>query len=148
MEIGLYTFAELYADPSSGRTISPQQRLADLLEEVELADELGLDIFGVGEHHRPGLRGVRARGRARRRGRAHEASSPDERRVGHQLRRPCARVPGFRHARPALGRARRVHGRARPFIQSFPLFGYDLNDYDALFDEKLRMLLALRESER
>ena len=53
MEIGLYTFAELYADPSTGRTISPQQRLADLLEEAELADELGLDVFGVGEHHRP-----------------------------------------------------------------------------------------------
>src|SRR4051794_40674526 len=53
MELGIYTFAETTPDPRTGRTISPQERLADLLEEIELADELGLDVFGVGEHHRP-----------------------------------------------------------------------------------------------
>src|SRR5207247_1387671 len=53
MEIGLFTFAELQPDPRDGSTISPQQRLRDLLEEVELADQLGLDVFGLGEHHRP-----------------------------------------------------------------------------------------------
>ncbi len=52
MELGIYTFAERTPDPD-GVTISPQQRLADLVEEVELADEVGLDVFGVGEHHRP-----------------------------------------------------------------------------------------------
>src|SRR3954467_10439278 len=53
MEIGVYTFAELYPDPRTGHLITPEQRLANLLEEVQLADELGLDVFGIGEHHRP-----------------------------------------------------------------------------------------------
>ena len=53
MELGIYTFAETTPDPRTGHTVSPQQRLADLLEEIELADELGLDVFGVGEHQRP-----------------------------------------------------------------------------------------------
>src|SRR5919198_6083467 len=53
MELGTYTFAETTPDPRTGRTVTPQQRLADLLEEIELADQLGLDVFGVGEHHRP-----------------------------------------------------------------------------------------------
>src|SRR5947208_13319240 len=53
MDLGIYTFAETTPDPRTGRTVSPQQRLADLLEEIELADQLGLDVFGVGEHHRP-----------------------------------------------------------------------------------------------
>ena len=53
MEIGLYTFAELSPDPQTGEAITPQQRVRDLMEEIELADQLGLDVFGVGEHHRP-----------------------------------------------------------------------------------------------
>ena len=53
MELGIYTVAELTPDPATGRTVSPTERLRDLLEEIELADEVGLDIFGVGEHHRP-----------------------------------------------------------------------------------------------
>lgn len=53
MELGIYTFAERTTDPNTGETVSAQQRLSDLLEEVELADRLGLDVFGVGEHHRP-----------------------------------------------------------------------------------------------
>src|SRR3989442_12285490 len=53
MELGIYTFAELEADPTTGASISAQQRIADLMEEIELADQLGLDVFGVGEHHRP-----------------------------------------------------------------------------------------------
>ena len=53
MELGLYTFAELTPDPATGRTVTPEQRLRDLLEEIELADQVGLDVFGVGEHHRP-----------------------------------------------------------------------------------------------
>src|ERR1700690_1290171 len=53
MELGLYSFADRTADPATGGSISEQQRLADLLEEIELADRLGLDFFGVGEHHRP-----------------------------------------------------------------------------------------------
>lgn len=53
MELGVYTFAETTPDPASGRTISAAQRLRDLIEEVELADQVGLEVFGVGEHHRP-----------------------------------------------------------------------------------------------
>jgi hypothetical protein len=53
MEIGVYTFTELSPDPDSGRIISPQERVRDLMEEIELADHVGLDVFGVGEHHRP-----------------------------------------------------------------------------------------------
>src|SRR4051794_23032945 len=52
MELGIYTFAELTPDPS-GRTVTPRERLRDLIEEIELADQVGLDVFGVGEHHRP-----------------------------------------------------------------------------------------------
>ena len=53
MEVGLYTFAELSPDPHSGRVISPPERVRDLMEEIELAERVGLDVFGVGEHHRP-----------------------------------------------------------------------------------------------
>ena len=53
MQLGLYTFAETTPDPGTGRTVSSAQRLHDLIEEIELADQVGLDVFGVGEHHRP-----------------------------------------------------------------------------------------------
>ena len=53
MELGVYTFAELRADPQTGETISPEQRVRNLLEEIELTEQVGLDVFGVGEHHRP-----------------------------------------------------------------------------------------------
>ena len=53
MELGLYTFAELTPDPATGRTIPPALRLRNLIEEATLADEVGLDVFGIGEHHRP-----------------------------------------------------------------------------------------------
>lgn len=55
MELGIYTFAELTPDPSTGNMITAYQRMKDLMEEVELADQLGLDVFGIGEHHRPDL---------------------------------------------------------------------------------------------
>src|SRR3954470_24524925 len=53
MELGIYTFAELAPDPATGETLSPEQRTRNLMEEIELADQLGLDVFGLGEHHRP-----------------------------------------------------------------------------------------------
>ena len=53
MELGVYTFAELSLDPATAAAVSPEQRLKNLLEEIELADQVGLDVFGVGEHHRP-----------------------------------------------------------------------------------------------
>ena len=56
IELGVYTFAERTPDPATGRTIGPGERLRDLMEEIALADELGLDVFGVGEHHGPSTR--------------------------------------------------------------------------------------------
>ena len=113
MELGIYTFAELTPDPSTGRTISPAERLRNLVEEMELADQVGLDVFGVGEHHRPDFAVSTPGGRARRRRRADEPDPAHECRERDQLGRPRARLPGLRHARPALGRARRDHGRPR-----------------------------------
>ncbi len=143
MELGIYTFAEMSPDPKTGQLISPASALRDLIEEIELADQLGLDVFGVGEHHRPDFvvsapAVVLAAAAART-----KTDPPDQR--GHRalLRRSGARLPGVRHARPASPAAgpRSWPGRGS-FIESFPLFGYDLSDYDELFAEKLELLLA------
>ena len=113
MELGVYTFAELTPESSDGPIVSAERRLRDLIEEIELADQVGLDVFGVGEHHRPDFAVSAPGGRARRGGRADRAHPPHQRRHGAQLRRPGARLPGLRHARPALRRPRRDHGRPR-----------------------------------
>jgi len=143
VELGIYTFAELTSDE-----VSPEQRLRDLLEEIELADQVGLDVFGVGEHHRPDfavstpavvLAAAAARTtRIRLTSAVSVLSSDDPVRVFQDF----ATLDLL-----SRGRAEIMAGRGS-FIESFPLFGYDLDDYDALFDEKLRLLLALRESER
>src|SRR5512140_2877107 len=148
MEIGLYTFGELTPDGGTGSTITPQQRLRDLLEEIELADRIGLDVFGVGEHHRPDfavsapavvLAAAAARTkRIRLTSAVNVISSDDPVRVFQQF----AEVDLL-----SGGRAEIMAGRGS-FIESFPLFGYDLDDYDRLFAEKLALLLRLRESER
>jgi len=148
MELGLYTFAELQADPATGRTISQQQRLRDLLEEVELADQVGLDVYGVGEHHRPDFivsspavvlsaAAVRTK-RIRLTSAVTVLSSDDPIRVFQDFA-TLDLISG--------GRAEIMAGRGS-FIESFPLFGYDLAQYDALFAEKLDLLLRLRASER
>jgi probable LLM family oxidoreductase len=148
VQIGVYTFAELYPDPATGRTISAEERLHDLIEEVELADELGLDVFGIGEHHRPdfavsapgvvlGAMAARTK-RIRLTSAVSVISSDDPVRVFQDF----ATIDLL-----SGGRAEIMAGRGS-FIESFPLFGYDLHDYDALFDEKLRMLLAVRDAER
>ena len=147
MEIGIYTFAELRADPRSGEAISPEQRLRDLLEEIELAEQVGLDVFGVGEHHRPDfavsapavvLAAAAARTkRIRLTSAVSVLSSDDPVRVFQEFS-TLDLLSG--------GRAEIMVGRGS-FIESFPLFGYDLADYDALFAEKLELLLELRASE-
>ena len=147
MEIGLYTFAELSPDPQSGRIISPQQRVRDLMEEIELADQVGLEVFGVGEHHRPdfvvsspavilGAAAVRTQ-RIRLSSAVTVLSSDDPVRVFQDF----ATVDLL-----SGGRAEIMAGRGS-FIESFPLFGFDLDDYDELFAEKLELLLKLRESD-
>ncbi|MBA3533194.1 MAG: LLM class flavin-dependent oxidoreductase [Ardenticatenales bacterium] len=144
MEIGVYSFAEV-ADSSAQ---SAGQRLRDLIEEIELADQVGLDVFGVGEHHRPDfavsspavvLAAAAARTKTIRLASAVTVlSSNDPVRVFQDF----ATLDLL-----SDGRAEIMAGRGS-FIESFPLFGYNLDDYDALFAEKLELLLKLRESER
>ena len=143
MELGVYTFAELTSDE-----ISPRERLHDLLEEIELADQVGLDVFGVGEHHRPDftvsapavvLAAAAARTKTIRLTSAVSVLSSDD---------PVRVFQDFSTLDLLSdGRAEIMAGRGS-FIESFPLFGYDLRDYDDLFEEKLRLLLAVRESEQ
>lgn len=148
MELGIYTFAEATPDPVSGQTVSPQQRLKDLMEEIELADQVGLDVFGVGEHHRPDyvvsspavvLAAAATRTKTIRLTSAVTVLSSDD---PVRVFQDFATVDLLSN-----GRAEIMAGRGS-FIESYPLFGYDLSDYDALFKEKLEMLLRIRDSTR
>jgi probable LLM family oxidoreductase len=148
MEIGLYSFVETRFDPVTGRQLGARERLAHLLEEVELADQVGLDVFGIGEHHRPDylvsapaivLAAAAARTkRIRLTSAATVLSSDDPVRVFQDFA-TLDLLSG--------GRAEIMAGRGS-FTESFPLFGQDLSDYDDLFDEKLRLLLQIRDKER
>jgi probable LLM family oxidoreductase len=143
VELGIYTFGEVTTD-----AVTPAERLRDLLEEIALADEAGLDVFGVGEHHRPDftvsapavvLGAAAARtSRIRLTSAVSVISSDDPVRVFQQFA-TLDLLSG--------GRAEIMAGRGS-FIESFPLFGYELDDYDELFEEKLELLLALRSAER
>jgi probable LLM family oxidoreductase len=141
VELGVYTFAEV------GST-GPERRLAEVLEEVELAEQVGLDVFGVGEHHRPDfvvsapavvLAAAAARtSRIKLTSAVTVLSSEDPVRVFEQFA-TLDLLSG--------GRAEIMAGRGS-FIESFPLFGYDLDDYNELFAEKLDLLQELLASER
>ena len=148
MQIGIYTFGETTPDPRTGRTMTPAQRMRDLLEEIELADQVGLDVFGVGEHHRPDFvvsapavvlaaAATRTK-RIRLTSAVSVLSSDDPVRVFQEF----ATLDLI-----SEGRAEIMAGRGS-FIESFPLFGHALEDYDDLFSEKLDLLLALRDGER
>jgi len=144
MEIGLYTFA----DVAAGHPELAGQRLRNLVEEMELADQIGLDVFAVGEHHRPDYAvsspavalaaGAARTKRIRLSSAVTVLSSDDPVRVFQQF----STVDGLSN-----GRAEIMAGRGS-FIESYPLFGYELDDYDALFAEKLDLLMKLREAER
>src|ERR1700754_63918 len=141
MELGIYTFGEM-TDPN----LTVEQRMSDLLEEIELADRVGLDVFGVGEHHRPEftvsapavvLAAAAARtNRIRLTSAVSVISSDDPVRVFQDF----ATLDLI-----SQGRAEIIAGRGS-FIESFPLFCYDLDDYEALFSEKLQLLLKLRDA--
>jgi probable LLM family oxidoreductase len=142
LEIGAYTFADV------GPGIAPEERLGNLLEEIELADRVGLEVFGVGEHHRPDyavsspavvLGAAAARTDSIRLTSAVTVLSSDDPVRVFQDFATIDLLSG--------GRAEVMAGRGS-FIESFPLFGYDLDDYDELFEEKLGLLLALTERER
>lgn len=147
-EIGVYSFVELTPDPRTGALISPAERMRDLIETIVLADQVGLDVFGIGEHHRPDfiasapaviLAAAAARTRNIRLTSAVTVLSSDD---------PVRVFQDFATLDLlSQGRAEIMAGRGS-FIESFPLFGYDLKDYDTLFAEKLDLLLKLRQSER
>ncbi|HVG16989.1 MAG TPA: LLM class flavin-dependent oxidoreductase [Chitinophagaceae bacterium] len=148
MEIGICTFADVGTHPLTKETIGPYQRLRNLMEEIELADQLGLDVFAVGEHHRPDYAisspAVVLAAAAERTKNIKLSSgvtvlsSDDPVRVFQDF----ATVDLL-----SGGRAEIMAGRGS-FIESFPLFGYKLNDYDELFSEKLELLVSLTKSEK
>lgn len=146
MELGLYTFADMLPDNTS-RSKNTHQRINDLLEEIELADQLGLDVFGIGEHHRPdyavsspaiilAAAAVRTK-RIRLSSAVTVLSSDDPVRVFQDF----ATVDQL-----SGGRAEIMVGRGS-FIESYPLFGHSLQDYDELFSEKLDLLLQVNQKE-
>lgn len=148
MELGVYTFAETNPNPGAERGEVSAQRLRDLMEEIELADQVGLDVFGVGEHHRPDyvvsspavvLAAAATRTKTIRLTSAVTVLSSDDPVRVFQDFATLDLLSG--------GRAEIMAGRGS-FIESFPLFGYDLDDYDDLFSEKLDLLLKLRDAER
>jgi probable LLM family oxidoreductase len=148
MEIGVSTFVETTPDVQTGKVASHAQRLREVVEEIILADQVGLDVFGVGEHHREDFAAsspamvLAAAAPQTKRIRLTSAvtvlSSDDPVRVFQDF----ATLDGISN-----GRAEIMAGRGS-FVESFPLFGYDLKDYNELFDEKLDLLLKIRDSEK
>ena len=147
MEIGISTFVETTPDVKTGEVISHAQRIRDVVEEIVLADQVGLDVFGVGEHHRKDYAAsspavilaaaASQTSRIRLTSAVTVLSSADPVRVFQDF----ATLDGISN-----GRAEIMAGRGS-FIESFPLFGYDLHDYNELFEEKLELLLELQKSE-
>lgn len=145
MELGIGMFGDLHID-KNGKPQDTGQRLRELIEEIKLMDEVGLDFFGIGEHHRPD----------------YAVSTPEiilaaAATVTKKIKLGSA-VSVLSSADPVKlyqsfatidlisnGRAELVAGRGS-FIESFPLFGYDLKHYDALFEEKLALLLQINKA--
>ena len=97
MEFGVYTFVETRRDPRTGEPVDVDKSFADVMEQVECADRVGLDVFGLGEHHRPDY-AVSAPAVACRSRRAHQTYSPDERSHGAVVGRSGPRLSAIRHA--------------------------------------------------
>ena len=146
MQIGIDSFAAAISDPATGLTLSPVERMHHLLEEIELADRVGLDVFGIGEHHRAEfldsapvviLSAAATRTENIRLTSAVTVlSASDPVRVFQEF----ATLDLI-----SRGRAEIVAGRGS-FVESYPLFGLRLEDYDSLFAEKLDLLLKIRAS--
>ena len=146
MQIGVDSFGAVISDPAMGLTISSVQRMQNLLEEIKLADEVSLDVFGIGEHHRaefldsaPAVILAAAATRTkniRLTSAVTVLSAADPVRVFQEF----ATLDLISH-----GRAEIVAGRGS-FVESDPLFGLRLEDYDSLFSEKLDLLLKIREN--
>lgn len=146
MQIGIDSFAAAVPDTSTGVTPSATERLQHLLEEIELADQVGIDVFGLGEHHRQeyldSAPAVILAAAAARTSRIRLASAVTVLSASDPVRvfQSFATLDLL-----SKGRAEIVAGRGS-FIESFPLFGLNLQDYDSLFAEKLDLLLAIREN--
>jgi len=146
MQIGVDSFAAAISDPTSGITLKPVELMQQLLEDIELADQVGLDVFGIGEHHRaefldsaPAVILAAAAARAKKirlTSAVTVLSAADPVRVFQEF----ATLDLI-----SQGRAEIVAGRGS-FVESYPLFGLRLEDYDSLFAEKLELLLKIRES--
>jgi len=146
MQIGIDSFVAAIEDPIPRYTIAPSQRLRDLLDEIELADEVGLDVFGIGEHHRaeyldsaPTIILAAAAARTKRirlTSAVTVLSAADPVRVFQEFA-TLDLISGER--------AEIVAGRGS-FVEAYPLFGLALEDYDSLFTEKLDLLLKLRKN--
>ncbi|TBZ14692.1 LLM class flavin-dependent oxidoreductase [Rhizobium leguminosarum] len=145
MEIGIDSFAMLLPDPDTGRLQSAVDRMESVLSEVELADQVGLDVFGMGEHHRENaldsapaviLAAAAARTKSIRLTSAVAVLSASD---PVRLFQEFATLDLI-----SRGRAEIVVGRGSS-VEAYPLFGFDLRDYDALFAEKLDLLLKIRE---
>ena len=146
MEIGVDSFGAVISDPAAGITVSPVQRMENLLGEIVLADQVGLDVFGIGEHHRAefvdsapavilGAAATRTQN-IRLTSAVTVLSAADPVRVFQEF----ATLDLISH-----GRAEIVAGRGSS-VEAFPLFGFELDDYDLLFSEKLELLLKIREN--
>lgn len=147
MELGISMFGDLHVDPATGKIQSAQQRLKELMEEIKLADEIGIDLFGIGEHHRP----------------EYAVPSPEiilaaaavitkRIKLSSSVTVLSSSDPVKLYQNFAMvdllsgGRAELMAGRGS-FTESFPLFGYNLQDYSALFEEKLNLLLEINKEE-
>lgn len=147
MEIGIYTFGDIGPNPLTGETISSSQRLREVIELGKLADEAGFDIFGVGEHHRldymissPAVV-LSAIAQVTKRIKLTSATSVISTLDPVRLFEDFATLDQISN-----GRAEIIAGRGA-FVESFPLFGYDLQDYDALFEENIKLLQQLNREE-
>ena len=147
MEIGIYSFVETRLDPITGGQREARSRIDRILDEIQVADEVGLDVFGIGEHHRPDyvssapaviLAAAAARTKNIRLTSAVTVLSSDDPVRVFQDFATLDLISG--------GRAEVIAGRGS-FTESFPLFGQDLQAYDELFAEKLALFLELRRSE-
>jgi probable LLM family oxidoreductase len=147
IELGLDTFGDVTVDPD-GRLLSQARVLRDVITEAELADRVGVDFFGVGEHHRPDfaisapevlLAAIAGRTERLRLGTAVTVLSSDDPMRVYQRFSTLNAVSN--------GRAEVILGRGS-FTESFPLFGYKLDDYNVLFEEKLAIFAALRDADR
>ncbi|PWK77454.1 putative LLM family oxidoreductase [Mucilaginibacter oryzae] len=147
MELGISTFGEVHPDGKSGGAVNAHKRVQELLEEVKLADEVGLDVYAFGEHHRPDFvvsapeimisAAAAITKNIRLSSSVTVLSSAD----------PVRTFQNFATADlVSNGRVEMIAGRGS-FIESFPLFGFDLDDYDELFTEKLELFLQINKQE-